>query len=314
MLGRTAGGLTWMSRYIERAENTARLVETGMRIALTRRDEAASEWRAVVTAAGVAEAFEARHGPSYDADHAVDFLLRDPDNPSSAISTVRAARENARAVRTALTREVWQAVNECWLDMSHALARPIPEADLPDMLDRLRRHGSHVRGALIGTMLRNATFHFSRLGTALERADNTARILDVKYHVLLPRAADVGGPLDTAQWEQLLFAMHVRRAYLTEHGAEYSADRVAEFLVLNPRMPRSLVFCGTNVAKRLGALADEFGTRPPVADRADAFSRRLRGTDVARLFEIGLHEVLTGVINEVAGLSEDIATTYRFTA
>ena len=303
-----------MSRYIERAENTARLVETGMRMALTRRDDAASEWRAVVIAAGSGPAFEARHGPSYDADHVIDFLLRDPDNPSSALQTVKAARENARGVRTALTREVWEAVNEFWLDMSEALKRPIGETDLPDLLDRLRRHGAQVRGSLIGTMLRNATFHFSRLGTALERADNTARILDVKYHVLLPRAADVGGPLDTAQWEQLLYAVHVRRAYLTEHGADFSADRVAEFLVLNPRMPRSLVFCADFAAEKLNALAAEFGTRPPVVDRAEGLAARLRGHTVQDVFAIGLHELLEGVIDEVAALSDDLATSYRFTA
>lgn len=314
MLGRTANGLTWMSRYIERAENTARLVETGMRMALTRRDEAPSEWRAVITAAGVNEAFEARHGPSYDADHAVEFLLRDPANPSSAVASLRAARENARGVRTALTREVWEAVNEGWLDVSAALREPVAEADLPAVLDRLRQHGSLVRGALIGTMLRNAIFHFSRLGTMLERADNTARILDVKYHVLLPRASDVGGPLDTAQWEQLLFAVHVRRAYLMEHGAEFTGDRVAEFLVLNPRMPRSLVFCAGNVAERLAALSGEFGSRPPVAERADAFAARMRGYSVSDLFAIGLHEVLEGAINEISALSDDIAATYRFTA
>ena len=314
MLGRTAGGLTWMSRYIERAENTARLVETGMRMALTRRDEAPSEWRAVMTASGVSAAFEARHGPSYDADHAVDFLLRDSDNPSSALATLHAARENARGVRTAITREVWEAINEAWLDMAAVLKRPVPETDLPGVLDRLRRHGSLVRGALIGTMLRNATFHFSRLGTMLERADNTARILDVKYHVLLPRAADVGGPLDTAQWEQLLFAVHVRRAYLTEHGAEYSADRVAEFLVLNPRMPRSLVFCATEVARKLAALGDELGGRASVADRADTFAARLSGYGTEDLFDIGLHQVVSGVLTEIGGLSDDIADTYRFTA
>ena len=314
MLGRTAGGLTWMNRYIERAENTARLVETGLRMSLTRRDDAPSEWAAVVTSSGVSGSFEARHGPSYDADHVVDFLLRDPDNPSSAISAVRAARENARGVRTALTREVWEAVNECWLDMSKALARPIDETDLPDLLDRLRRHGSLVRGALIGTMLRNAAFHFSRLGVALERADNTARILDVKYHVLLPKAADVGGPLDTAQWEQLLYAVHVRRAYLTEHGAEFTADRVAEFLILNPRMPRSLVFCAAFAADRIRALANEFGDRPAILDRAEALEARLRDYSVDDLFRIGLHEVVTGVIDEVSGLSDDLASTYRFTA
>lgn len=318
MLGRTAGGLTWMARYIERAENTARLVEAGQRIALTRRGEAASEWAAVVTAAGAREAFEKRHGPAFDAAHAIDFLLRDPLNPSNALASVEAARINAKAVRTAITREVWEGVNECWLDMSQALKRPVAETELPDLLDRLRRYGSLVRGATIGTMLRDARFRFLRLGTALERADNTARILDVKYHVLLPRAADgeadVGGPLDAAQWEQLMFAMHVRRAYLMVYGSEYRADAVAEFLLLNPRMPRSLVFCADTVREHLEGLAEEFGERHDVTDRAGELAGRLRGHTVEDVFRIGLHEFLSGTIREIAAFSGQIAAAYRFDA
>ena len=314
MLGRTAGGLTWMARYIERAENTARLVEAGQRIALTRRDAAASEWAAVVTAAGVREIFEARHGPAYDASHAVDFLLRDPANASSALASVEAARTNARAVRTAITREVWEGINECWLDMSAAMRRPVPEAELPDLLDRLRRSGSLVRGAILGTMLRDARFRFLRLGTALERADNTARILDVKYHVLLPRSADVGGPLDAAQWEQLMFAMHVRRAYLMIHGPEYRADTVAEFLLLNPRMPRSLVFCADTVREHLEGLEAELDQHHEVTARAGELAERLRGYDVEDVFRIGLHEFLTGTIGEIADFSDAIGAAYRFDA
>ena len=314
MLGRTAGGLTWMARYIERAENTARLVEAGQRIALTRRGEAASEWQAVLTASGTHEAFAARHGTAFDAAHAIEFMLRDPANPSSALASVRAARENARAVRTAITREVWEAVNECWLDISQTLRRPVREAELPDLLDRLRRSGALVRGTIVGTMLRDARYRFLRLGTGLERADCTARILDVKSRILLPSAQDVGGPLDAAQWEQLMFAMHVRRAYLMVHGPEYRAHTVAEFLLLNPRMPRSLMFCANRVRDHLEGLADEFGTRHAVVDRAAEQAARLRGYTVDDVFDIGLHEFLTGTIREVSALSKEIASAYRFDA
>ena len=314
MLGRTADGLCWMARYIERAENTARLIETGQRMALIRHGGAASEWAAVVAASGCEAGFEMRHGPEAGGAHVVDYLLRDPSNPSSALRSLEAARTNARAVRTAITREVWEAVNECWLDMSAALARPVSEAALPDLLERLRRHGALVRGALDGTMLRNATFDFLQIGTALERADSTARILDVKYHVLLPRSEDVGGTLDTIQWEQLLTAVHVRRAYLSEYGPTYRADNVAEFLILNARMPRSLRYSAARVAEHLDHLAGEYGERPPVADRARAIVAELDGYSIGDVFDLGLHDFLTGVIGRGAGLAGEIARTYRFAA
>ena len=312
MLGKTANGLFWMARYIERAANTARLVETGQRMALVRQGEARTEWRAITAAAGVSDGFDGRHGDAYDAPHVIDYLLRDPSNPSSAVSSIESARTNARMVRTAITREMWEAVNEMYLDMRDVLAKPVDERDLPAVLDRLRRHGALIRGMMIGTMLRNAIFDFIELGLYTERADNVARILDVKYHVLLPRAEEVGGTLDTAQWEQLLYSVHVRRAYLHEYGADYRADRVAEFLVLNPRMPRSLRFSTKRVAEHLDHLADETGHRTQVCDRARARVEAMDRRDIASVFADGLHEVLTDFIAENAGLSNEIARTYRF--
>ena len=185
---------------------------------------------------------------------------------------------------------------------------------LPDVLDGLRRRATEVRGAITGTMLRNEVYNFLQLGTALERADNTARIVDVKYHILLPRSEDVGGTLDTLQWEQLLFALHARRSYMREYGPDYSGPQVAELLVLNPRMPRSLAFCLRAAADQLEQLAERFGERPPVVDRAAAMARQLAGTPIGDILRDGLHERLTELINDVAALTDDLAVTYRFTA
>ncbi|MFM5923900.1 MAG: alpha-E domain-containing protein, partial [Novosphingobium sp.] len=197
MLGRTANGTFWMARYLERAENTARLITAGMRMALTR-DAATSheEWRSVITTMGQTVAFEATHGSDYSGERVWNFLLRDKGNPGSVLAMTEAARSNARSVRTALTREVWEAINETWMVLREALARPVREAMLGQVLATIRRQATLVRGAFDGTMLRNEAYNFSRLGTFIERGDSTARILDVKYYVLLPSLAWVGSSLD----------------------------------------------------------------------------------------------------------------------
>ncbi|MGP1355714.1 alpha-E domain-containing protein, partial [Roseicyclus sp.] len=176
MLGKTAGGLFWMYRYLERSENTARLIEAGFRIALTRPDGADDEWASVLQTAAVADAYRARHG-EVEGSRVIDFLLREPTNPSSVLSAIAAARQNARLVRTALTREVWEAVNDTYMILKQEFARPVPTRNLPEALALVRQQSALVRGALHGTMLRNDIFDFCRLGTFLERADNTARIL-----------------------------------------------------------------------------------------------------------------------------------------
>ena len=198
MLGKTAGGLFWMFRYLERSENTARLIDAGFRIALTRSTAAENEWASVVATAGVTQAYTEKYD-QYVARNVIDFLLRDKSNSSSVMSVIEGARNNARLVRTALTREVWEATNECYITLKDLLSHPISERDLPETLNTIRQQSALVRGALHGTMLRNDIFDFARLGTFLERADNTARILDVKYYVLLPSASFVGSSLDNVQ-------------------------------------------------------------------------------------------------------------------
>ncbi|RVC67322.1 hypothetical protein EN759_15745, partial [Mesorhizobium sp. M00.F.Ca.ET.038.03.1.1] len=211
LLGRTANGLYWMNRYIERAENMARLVDAGLRMALTRTQNASEEWNSVLLSAGSDYAFSQKY-QDYTAANVSDFLLRDTSNPSSTMSSIETARNNARMVRTALTRETWESINEAWMSLKRMLARPIDERDLPTVLDAIKRETALIRGSFYGTMLRNEIFDFSQLGTYVERADNTARILDVKYYVLLPSLSWVGSTLDNYQWESILRSVSAHRS------------------------------------------------------------------------------------------------------
>ena len=195
MLGKTANGLFWMSRYLERAENTARLVETGQRIALTRLGDQEDEWRSVLQSAGALSGFWDVHTEVTKAA-ALDWMLRAPENPSSIWSCIAAARQNARLVRTAITGEVWEAINATYMIAKEMLSAKVAERDLPETLRVIRQNTALVRGMVHGTMLRNEIYDFTRIGTFLERADNTARILDVKYYVLLPSVSAVGSSID----------------------------------------------------------------------------------------------------------------------
>lgn len=313
MLGRTAGGLYWMFRHLERSENTARLIEAGLRIALTRSDDVEKEWESVVTTAGQRETFLERH-ERFEAAQVIDFLLRDRSNPSSVRSVVDQARSNAREVRTALTREVWEATNDTWLKLRDVLARPVLQRELPAVLGQIRQESAIVRGALHGTMLRNDIYNFCRIGTFLERADNTARILDVKYYVLLPSASYVGSSLDNVQWETILRSVSAQRAYRWRSGGETSAMGIADFLILDQQMPRSLVFCYSKIDDNLGHLAAQYGHHHRCHELSHDLKLRLTGRGIESIFDDGLHEFLNGCIAATNRLGHAIERDYRFTA
>lgn len=311
MLGKTAGGLFWMFRYLERSENTARLVDSGFRMALTRGEDADDEWSSVVITAGLLEAFEATEQP-YDAPSVVNFLLRDRANPSSVMSVIEAARNNARLVRTALTREVWEAVNESWITLKDVLARPVQETELPIILATIRQQSALVRGALHGTMLRNDIYNFTRLGSFIERADNTARIIDVKYFVLLPSVSFVGSSLDNAQWESILRSASGERAFRWLYESEMSPAKIADFLLLDRRMPRSLAFCYDKIVRNLDYLTADYDQPSTARDLAEAMLTELRCHTVESIFDDGLHEFIQGFIIRNAALGAQVENDYRF--
>jgi len=311
MLGRTAGGIYWMFRHLERSENTARLIEAGLRIALTRSADAAEEWESVVTTAGQRHRFQDHHD-RFTQSAAVDFLLRDLNNPASVRSVVEAARNNARQVRTALTREVWEATNTCWMTLSDALDQPVATPDLPEMLGLIRQESAYVRGALHGTMMRNDVYDFARLGTFIERADNTARILDVKYYVLLPSVLHVGTWLDNVQWETILRSVSAQRAYRWSNPGEVTPRGIAEFLILDRRMPRSLAFSYFKIQANLGYLANDYGVVHPSHECAEDLVALVDGRSIDSILDEGLHEFLGRCIVSTNRVASQIELDYRF--
>lgn len=313
MLGRTAGGLYWMFRHLERSENTARLIEAGMRIALTRSADVEEEWESVITTAGQRRAFLDRH-ERFDAQGVVDFLLRDRTNSSSVRSVIDAARSNARMARTALTREVWEATNSTWMNVLDALSRPVPPRELPGVLGLIRQESEIVRGALHGTMLRNDIYNFCRIGTFIERADNTARILDVKYYVLLPSPMHVGTSIDNVQWETILRSVSAQRAYRWRNAASATPRGIAEFLILDRQMPRSLAFCYRKIDDNLGHLASEYGEHHRSHELSHDLRLRLTGRSIESIFDAGLHEFLGDCIRSTNRLGQSIEHDFRFTA
>lgn len=311
LLGRTANGLYWMFRYIERAENMARLVDAGLRMALTKTSDAPEEWSSVVVSAGASQSFSAKH-QAYNAANVADFLLRDMDNPSSVMSCMETARSNGRMVRTALTREAWESINEAWMVLKKSLCKPLKEADLPPLLDQIKRETALIRGAFHGTMLRNEIFDFAGLGTFIERADNTARILDVKYYVLLPAVSYVGTTLDNYQWESILRSVSAHRSYRWVYDGDYRPAHVADYLILNGRMPRSLNHCYQSINGHLNFLAKDYGDSDVCHQTANKIYATLQNQDISAIFDIGLHEFLTEFIARNNRLGNEIAETYNF--
>lgn len=311
MLGKTANGLFWLYRYLERAENTARLIETGQRIALTRLGGSDAEWRSVLQSAGVWPAFEAAKG-DVTKDAAINWLLRDRTNTSSVLSCICSARQNARLVRTALTGEVWEAINGAYMNAQTILARQVSERDLPGCLRALRQHTSLVRGMTHGTMLRGERYDFARLGTFLERADNTARILDVKYYVLLPSARAVGSALDNVQWETILRSVGARGGLRMEYGAEAGPREITHFLILDQRLPRSLAFCAGRMEDNLRSL-NAGKTQPSDSQKkVDFLQRKYLAHEIEAIFDYGLHEYISEIIGLLADLARQVEIEYRF--
>jgi uncharacterized alpha-E superfamily protein len=315
MLGRTANDLFWLSRYVERAENMARLIEVGCRIALMPREGDATnhEWRSTLESAGCSQTYFAKH-EALDARNVINFLLFDLDNPSSVHSCLAIARRNARAQRTALTREMWESLNSSWIEFQAVKPETVGSDALLKLLDWIRERSAAYRGALLNTILRNDTFHFSQLGTFLERADNTARILDVKYYVLLPSSDMVGSGVDNMQWHSILRSVSAHRSFRWVYKGSYRSWRIADYLILNRAMPRSLRACYGELDGSLDGLASLYGEEKPCLGTAKSTLTLLEEGDINVIFQAGLHEFLQDFITRNNRLGQEISEAYHFNA
>ena len=313
MLGRTAESLFWMSRQIERAENMARLAEAGFRISLTpdTGDGHREEWHSTLASAGVARRFVEKYGDGAFAE-AIGFMLFDEDNASSVRACLKGARINARAVRTKITRDMWEAMNSTWLAYEAIKPNEITAAKLPELLDWIRQRTALFRGALLGTILRNDGYYFSQLGAFVERADNTARILDVKYFILLPSNQMIGGEIDTYQWETILRSVSAHRAYRHVFHENYRPWNVADFLILHREMPRSLRFSYDWLSIAIEGLCTLYDSRVPSADVIAETRNMLMTLNMDTIFQAGLHEFLSGFIARNNRLTEAVSADYNF--
>jgi len=303
-----------MFRYLERAENTARLLEAGLRMALTRDVESAQdEWRSVISTLGLKSAFEAAND-TYEGTAVWNFILRDRANPSNVREMMGALRNNARTARTCLSSEVWEAVNENWMKLDKQLSRPVSQTALGDVLERLRRTGMHVHGAMDGTILRNEGRHFARVGTYIERAESTARILDMKYYLLLPSLSHVGSSIDTGQWEQVLRSVAGVNSFGWINRGNIDAQSIVEFLVLDQRFPRSLAFCRNAQRSHLEKLASLHDRDNDCAALLAAQHSEISSLSVEAVFDQGLHEFLIEYMANNAVIAKAIADEYRFLA
>ena len=313
MLCRTANELFWMARHIERAENTARLLDVTYRTSLLPYDVQepglawAEPWAVPLISTGVATPYY-KQFPVLAAENVLRFMIFDEDNPSSIFCCLRAARESARSVRGAITSEMYEDLNGAWIDMRDYDYGRLQAIGVSEFLDWVKMRSHLFRGVTFGTMLRDEAYHFIRLGTHIERADNTARILDTKYHILLPSAADVGGAVDYYQWASLLQSLSGFESYRKIYSDVISPRRVAELLVLRDDMPRSLHSCLNFIDDTLGLLCDEHSWE--LRRQAGELHARLHFGKTDDIIRYGLHEYLMDFLTRVSALGGEISRRF----
>jgi uncharacterized alpha-E superfamily protein len=311
MLSRTADNLYWLSRYTERADFVARILDATLRLAVLPSSYGGerNEWEGAVSVAGDVEAFKRLYDVA-DEYTVRDFLAFSPHNPSSIRSCIETARENARAVRTALTVEMWDSINGAWLELQKMRTRGMTHDEFVAFVEWVKGVSLAFDGSAYRTMLRNDAFWFTRLGLAIERADNTARILDVKYHVLLPKSEAVGGSLDYFQWTTILREVSALTAYHWVYRESVKPWLVADLLILNQQLPRSLANCYEILVRHLDLIGEDYGRRGPSQRYASNTLARLRSTRIESVFTKGLHEFIEEFIVENNRLGSSIAEQY----
>ena len=314
MLSRTADYLFWMARYMERAENTARMLGVSYEMSLLPQSQDAAEqgWRGLLSISELTSSFAQRYA-AVSARNVMDFMIRDESNPSSILSCVRAARENARAVRGALTTEVWETQNQTWLEFNKLLRAESTLRDPGPVLERVKTRSHLSRGVTVGTMLHDEALHFLRIGTFLERADNTARLLDVKFQAIgggdfFGGQAKEGQEVDFYHWSAILRSVSGFEIYRKVYRNVIVPEKVAELLILRPDMPRSLAACINDVVANLSLVANEQSAE--TLRRAGRLRSDLQYARIDEILATGLHAYLTQFLDRVGDLGVGISRDF----
>jgi uncharacterized alpha-E superfamily protein len=308
MLSRTADHLYWMSRYIERAESLARLVDAHYRMSLLPHAGAtlAQSLSSTMTALHMKEAYSERH-ETIEPKAVFEFVSLDRDYSGSIFSCLRSARENARAIRGSLTSELWETLNSTWLDARSQAARRSARADIGQFVEWVKERSHLTRGVTIGTMLRDEAFHFTRIGTFLERADSTARILTAHQGDLVP-GADAGVVPDPYQWSVLLRALSAFEVYRRVYRDVITPSKVAQLLILRDDMPRSLLRCCKEVYSNLKSVANEQSAE--TERRAGEMHAMLHFTRMEEITAGGLPHFLEDFLAKLRDLGDRIASDF----
>jgi uncharacterized alpha-E superfamily protein len=314
MLSRTADHLFWMSRYTERAENTARMLDVNYQTSLLPQSTAVAQlgWQGLLAISELVPAYTAKYGQDVTARSVMDFMVRDASNPSSIVSCLQAARENARAVRGVLTTEMWETQNATWLKLETYLKGKDFERD-PGAFFEWVKHRSHLsRGVAIGTMLQDEAFHFYRMGTFLERADNTARLLDVKFHAVqsdfFGAASEQDQEYDFYHWSAILRSVSAFEVYRKVYRDVITPERVAELLILRPDMPRSLAASLNEVVNNLQMVANDHSGE--TERRAGKLKADLQFARIDEILATGLHAYLTQFLDRINELGARISRDF----
>ncbi len=317
MLSRTADHLFWMSRYTERAENTARMLDVNYQTALLPQSEAVAllGWQGLLSISELLPAYTALHG-EVNARDVMNFMVKDESNPSSILSCLRAARENARAVRGTLTTEVWETQNQTWLEVLRMINDDEFERDPGQFLDWVKFRSHLSRGVTLGTMLTDEALYFMRLGTFLERADNTARLLDVKFHALqsdfFGAASEKDQEYDFYHWSAILRSVSGFEIYRKVYRDVIKPERVAELLILRQDMPRSLHASLNEVVSNLAMVSsDQSGETHRHAGKLCA---ELQFGSIDEILATGLHAYLSQFLDRVNDLGARISRDFLMPA
>lgn len=313
MLSRTADHLFWLARYTERAENTARMLDVNYQTSLLPQSAAVAEagLRGLLSISELTDDYAKRHG-AVTSGGVLNYMVRDEKNPSSIITCLHAARENARAVRGSLTTEVWETHNDTWLELQQWLKGSRFDAD-PAKFFEWVKHRSHLsRGVTLGTMLKDEAFYFLRVGTFLERADNTARLLDVKFHALESDFFGVATSKDLEydfyHWSAILRSVSGFEVYRKVYRDVITPERVAELLILRRDMPRSLAACMDEVVANLQCVAND--QSHDTLRRAGKLHAELQFGGIDDILATGLHAYLTNFLERVSALGEGISRDF----
>lgn len=315
MLSRSANDLFWMSRHVERAENIARMLDVTYRMSLLPYrvveigEKWAEPWALPLVITGLATDFYSRN-ETLTAENMIQFMVFDAGNPSSIHALLQSARENARGQRGAITSEMWESINSTWIEFRELDYQCLVATGISEFFDWVKTRSHLFRGVTVGTMGRDEGYHFTRLGTHLERADNTARILDVKYHLLLPSAHDVGGAVDYYQWAAVLQSVSGFESYRKIYSDVITPRRVAELLILRDDMPRSLHCCMNFINETIERLSDghaHSGELERVSGQLHALLHYGRTDDI---IELGLHEYLMDFLERISELGDEISRVF----